>query len=91
MDFGSYDNENVQGQGTCVGLSTALEKPYLRLTTFPDPKLVRPLPILVKALAYIKNKYIQEEDFEWTNEQLKSVRQDLTVQGIHGPFCLQGE
>lgn len=72
-----------------VGTSTALEKPYLRLTDFPKPENVRPLPVLRKVLAHIKNKYIQEEDFEWANEQLKSARQDLTVQHIRNDFVLE--
>lgn len=71
-----------------VGTSTALEKDYLRLTDFPKPENVRPLPILIKALAHIKMNYIQHEDFDWANEQLKSVRQDLTVQHIRNKFVL---
>lgn len=73
-----------------VGRNSNLEKPYFRLTTFADPNHVRSLPVLVKALAHIKNKYMAEENFEWANEQLKSVRQDLTVQRIRNPFVLEG-
>lgn len=72
-----------------VGLNSNLEKPYLRLTTFADPNHVRPLPVLIKALAHIKNQYLLKEDFEWANDQLKSVRQDLTVQRIRNPFVLE--
>lgn len=71
-----------------MGHSTNLEKPFLRLTTFPKAEEVRPLKVLKKALAHIKSRYIQEEDFEWANEQLKSVRQDLTVQRIRNQFVL---
>jgi hypothetical protein len=71
-----------------VGTSQELEKPYLRLTTYPKPENVRPLEVLIKALSHIKSKYYQEEDFEWANEQLKSVRQDLTVQRIRNKFVL---
>ena len=71
-----------------MGTSTALEKSYLRLTDFPKAENVRPLPILVKSLAHIKSQYIKFEDFEWANEQLKSVRQDLTVQHIRNNFAL---
>lgn len=42
----------------------------------------------MKALAHIKSKYIKNEDFDWANEQLKSVRQDLTVQRIRNKFVL---
>lgn len=71
-----------------VGTSTALEKPYLRLTDFPKAENVRPLPILIKALVHVKSQYIQHEDFEWANEQLKSIRQDVTVQHIRNKFVL---
>lgn len=57
-----------------------LEKPYLRLTTFPRKESVRPMPVLQRALVHIQQRYLQTEDFDWCNEQLKSLRQDLTVQ-----------
>ena len=47
------------------------------------------MEVLVKSLAHIKNRYIKDEDFEWANEQLKSVRQDCTVQGLRNPFVLE--
>jgi hypothetical protein len=59
------------------------------LTDFPRKEDVRPLNVLVKSLAHIKNRYIKDEDFEWANEQLKSVRQDLTVQRLRNPFVLE--
>jgi len=80
--------KGASGQGRFVGTSTALEKPHLRLTDFPKAENVRPFPILVKALAHIKSQYIKNEDFEWANGQLKSVRQDLTVQHIRHKFVL---
>ena len=76
------------GDTPFVGENTSLEKPYLRLTTYPRKCDVRPEPVLHKALAHIKNRYLQTEDFEWSNEQLKSVRQDLTVQNIRNNFTL---
>jgi hypothetical protein len=72
-----------------VGTSTKLEKSYLRLTTFPKAQDIRPLLLLRKSLQHIKAKYILTEDFEWANDQLKSVRQDMTVQGIRSDFCLE--
>ena len=71
-----------------VGTCSDLEKKYLRLTTFPRPCDVRPEALLRKALHHIKNRYLQTEDFDWTNEQLKSVRQDLTVQSIRNALTL---
>jgi SAC3 family protein LENG8/THP3 len=66
-----------------VGTNQQLEKSYLRLTTFPRSEDVRPLPNLIKALEHVKRKYQQNEDYEWCNDQLKSIRQDITVQSIH--------
>ena len=75
-------------EGQLVGTNMNLEKPYLRLTTYVKPENVRPIEVLVKSLAHIKSKYYQEEDFEWANEQLKSVRQDITVQRLRNRFVL---
>ena len=72
-----------------VGTNQSLEKPYLRLTTFPKSEDVRPLPVLERALQHIKARYHTEEDFAWANEQLKSVRQDITVQGLRNAFVLE--
>lgn len=70
--------------GTCM----SLEKPYLRLTTHPRPEAVRPLHVLKKSFEHIKTHYVETEDFDWSNEQLKSLRQDLSVQGIRNNFAL---
>lgn len=72
-----------------MGTNTALEKLYLRLTDFPKSENVRPLPILIKSLAHIKSRFIKTEDFNWANEQLKSVRQDITVQRLRNKFVLE--
>ena len=71
--------------GTCKDL----EKPYLRLTTYPKAENVRPLAVLKESLSHIKSRFVQTEDFEWANEQLKSVRQDITVQRIRNKFVLE--
>jgi hypothetical protein len=39
-------------------------------------------------LVNIKRQFVQSEDFDWANDQLKAVRQDLTVQHIRDPFVL---
>ena len=72
-----------------VGENQNLEKPYLRLTTYPRARDVRPLAVLEKSLHHIKLRYRETEDFAWSNEQLKSVRQDITVQGIRNAFVLE--
>ena len=81
--------EAAKPNGKIVGTCTKVEKSYLRLTTFPKVKDIRPLPILQKALQLVKAKYIKTEDFAWANDQLKSIRQDMTVQGIRTEFCLE--
>lgn len=43
------------------GLSESLEKPYLRLTGVPNPKLVRPKRVLKKSLALAKRKWLERE------------------------------
>jgi SAC3 family protein LENG8/THP3 len=88
-DVGSGSvSSSSNDRGPLVGENTSLEKPYLRLTTHPRKEDVRPLRILIKSLAHIKSRYVQDEDFGWANEQLKSVRQDLTVQQIRNRFVL---
>lgn len=57
---------------TFVGTSTALEKPYMRLTSAPKAEDVRPLSVLRAALAHVKAHFVENEDFDFANEQLKS-------------------
>jgi hypothetical protein len=68
-----------------IGRNMEIEKSYLRLTTYPKCEDVRPLPILIKALVHVKRKYQQNDDLDWCNDQLKSIRQDITVQKSHIP------
>mmetsp|Transcript_20850 Transcript_20850/g.45392 ORF Transcript_20850/g.45392 Transcript_20850/m.45392 type:complete len:468 (-) Transcript_20850:359-1762(-) len=82
------DNHRIQ-RLHFVGESTALEKPYVRLTAAPKAEDVRPLSVLRKSLAHAKAHYIQNEDFDFTNEQLKSIRQDITVQHLRNNFVLE--
>ncbi|GJQ15634.1 hypothetical protein GpartN1_g7425.t1 [Galdieria partita] len=79
-------DSSVRIIGTCV----ALEKPYLRLTSVPDPKDVRPYSVLQKALRHVKSKYKKKKwSYNYTCEQLKSIRQDMTVQGIEDSLAVQ--
>jgi hypothetical protein len=68
-----------------VGYSTALEKKYLRLTSAPDPAAIRPPHVLVKSLKMVKEKWAANRDYHYAWDQLKSMRQDLTVR-----FCSCG-
>lgn len=90
-----------------VGLSTALEKQYLRLTSSPDPNLVRPEHVLRKSLEFVYGNYLsyssaqapssagaaapkrRRHDWKYLEEQFRSIRQDLTVQGIKNLFTIQ--
>ncbi|KAF2163897.1 hypothetical protein M409DRAFT_68159 [Zasmidium cellare ATCC 36951] len=75
--------------GPIVGTCQTLEKNYFRLTAPPNPSTVRPLPVLEKALDYIMTKWKSEHDYTYTCDQLKSLRQDLTVQRIKSPFTIR--
>lgn len=74
---------------TIVGTSTKLEKPYLRLTSAPDPKTVRPLATLRKTLHLLTQKWKAEKNYAYICDQFKSMRQDLTVQRIKNDFTVQ--
>ncbi|TIA90291.1 hypothetical protein E3P99_01608 [Wallemia hederae] len=76
-------------QYTIVGVSTSLEKQYLRLTSAPDPATIRPLPVLKKTLDHLKRKWRQDRDYNYICDQFKSLRQDLTVQRIKNDFTVQ--
>ncbi|SPO31081.1 related to THP3 homolog C2A9.11c [Ustilago trichophora] len=74
---------------TVVGTSSKLEKPYLRLTSAPDPKTVRPLSTLVQTLELLKKKWRTENNYSYICDQFKSMRQDLTVQRIKNEFTVK--
>lgn len=71
-----------------IGTSQKLEKSYLRLTSAPDPSIIRPLPILTRSLELIKRKWFQDHDYSYFCDQIKSIRQDLTVQNIRNLFTI---
>ncbi|RKP24142.1 SAC3/GANP/Nin1/mts3/eIF-3 p25 family-domain-containing protein, partial [Syncephalis pseudoplumigaleata] len=73
---------------TIVGTSQQLEKRYLRLTSAPDPTTVRPLPVLEKSLAFIRQRWQEKASYAYLCDQLKAVRQDLTVQRIKNEFTV---
>ncbi|KFH10815.1 SAC3/GANP family protein [Toxoplasma gondii VAND] len=69
-----------------VGTSTALEKNYLRLTNAPDPATVRPPEVLRRSFELILRKHREGASWRYVEEQFRSMRQDLTVQGVKDEF-----
>lgn len=75
--------------GPVVGTCQTLEKNYFRLTAPPAPHTVRPLPVLEQALDLVRKKWKKEHNYSYACDQLKSLRQDLTVQHIKTEFTVK--
>lgn len=75
-------------QGPVVGTCQDLEKKYFRLTAPPKPETVRPLEVLRKTYDMLKKKWRKDYNYAYTCDQLKSLRQDLTVQHIKNSFTV---
>ncbi|PUZ54084.1 hypothetical protein GQ55_5G101600 [Panicum hallii var. hallii] len=71
---------------TIKGTCQKIEKQYLRLTRAPDPDEVRPEDILEKALHMVETS---EKNYLYKCDQLKSIRQDLTVQRIQNELTVK--
>lgn len=74
--------------GPIVGTCRDLEKNYFRLTSPPKPETVRPQHVLEKTLEFLKKKWRKENNYTYTCDQFKSLRQDLTVQHIRNSFTV---
>eukprot|EP00835_Amoeboradix_gromovi_P006904 NODE_937_length_2933_cov_0.413550.p1 type:complete len:400 gc:universal NODE_937_length_2933_cov_0.413550:846-2045(+) len=91
--FANQSNEGMQqadiSNSPIVGTNLNLEKGYLRLTGPPNPVNCRPLHILKQSLQLVRNKWKNSKDYSSACDQLKSIRQDLSVQGIRNEFTIE--
>uniref|UniRef100_A0A0E0CA03 SAC3/GANP/THP3 conserved domain-containing protein n=1 Tax=Oryza meridionalis TaxID=40149 RepID=A0A0E0CA03_9ORYZ len=71
---------------TVKGTCQEIEKRYLRLTSAPDPATVRPEDVLEKALHMVETS---QKNYLYKCDQLKSIRQDLTVQRIQNELTVK--
>lgn len=85
----SSRDDSPMPNATLVGTCQKLEKNYFRLTAPPAPNTVRPLPVLEQALDLIRKKWKKEHNYSYACDQLKSLRQDLTVQHIKNDFTVK--
>jgi hypothetical protein len=72
-----------------VGTSTALERPYLRSSTNIDPSTIRSEPVLIESMKLVTRNYSCSHDYQPACEQLKSIRQDITIQHIFDSFAIE--
>lgn len=92
MDSPTQDSNDLEEYDIdyhITGTSTDLVKPYLRLTSAPDPSTVRPQAVLERSVEHVKEKWKANHDYHFACEQMKSIRQDLTVQGIKNEFSVK--
>ena len=74
-----------------VGTLMTLEKPYFRLQEVPKPSDVRPIHVLKESFEFVSNKSQSipgQKGKDYLNEQLKSIRQDLSIQQIENFFAI---
>lgn len=87
---GAGDHEADWDKHAVQGSCSSLEKKYFRLTGPPDPRLVRPPHVLKAALDRVVHLYRAGKcDIHYAEDQLKAMRQDVTVQHVRGSLPVQ--
>ena len=87
---GGEDDDAIDwGALKIVGISTALEKSYFRLTSAPDPSTVRPPHILYQSLARLLSQWRTHAEYAYLVDQMKAIRQDLVVQHVRDAFTVR--
>lgn len=84
-----YYNTTVEKGKQIVGTSTALEKPYLRLTAEPNPSVIRPEGVLKRSFRHVFDTFMKNRNYRYIEEQLRSIRQDIQVQHLRSPFVIK--
>lgn len=85
----SLSSAPMPSTGPIVGRLQALEKRYLRLTSEPNPDVVRPEAVLERCVPFVYEKYETGQAlYAYLNDQMKAIRQDLTVQHIKNEFSI---
>ncbi|XP_010253399.1 PREDICTED: SAC3 family protein A isoform X2 [Nelumbo nucifera] len=86
-DSGNRAVEDIDWDALTVkGTCQEIEKRYLRLTSAPDLATVRPEEVLEKALLMVQSS---QKNYLYKCDQLKSIRQDLTVQRIRNELTVK--
>ncbi|BES97271.1 leukocyte receptor cluster [Nesidiocoris tenuis] len=84
-----HNKNDADFEEKLVGTCEQLEKCYLRLTAPAKDTEVRPRHVLVKSLARVNELWATKGEYNTCSELLKSIRQDLTVQGIRDELAVE--